>query len=171
MLFLCLRFSFHQMNSRNTFLIHFDNFDEKEDISLEKNIFYHNGVLVNQPRRNAVGLIKLSGIKKSCNPCCKNVKSHLKLHMVPHLQCKFCSYQLRTLVDKNFWDKVRNICGKICSDALGLKYRHKKVHNSDWVCDDCDIKLNQTVSGVKWSTILPLFIVRFFFENLSIHYA
>ena len=66
--------------------------------------------------------------------------------MVPHLQCKFCRYQLRTLVDKNFWDKVCNICGKICSDELSLKYWHKKVHNSDWACDDCDIKLNR-----KWN--------------------
>ena len=122
---------------------HPDNFDEKEDISVEKNIFFHNGILVKQPRRSAVDLLKFSGITKYCNPCCKNVKSHFKFHMVPHLQCKFCRYQL---VDKKFWEKVCSICGKICSDALSLKYWHKKIHNSDWACDDCDIKLNR-----KWN--------------------
>lgn len=126
---------------------HPENFDDKEDISVEKNIFHHNGVLVSQPRENAVEILKFSGIKRSCSSCCKDVKSHFKLHMVIHLQCKFCLYQLRTLFDKKFWEKVCNTCGKIFYNTSDRKlYWHKRIHKSDWSCDDCEIRLNR-----KWN--------------------
>jgi hypothetical protein len=68
-------------------ITHPENFDAIEDISVEKNIFYHNGILVSQHRQCALEVVKFSGIKKKCKPCCKNVESHFKFHMVIHLNC------------------------------------------------------------------------------------
>ena len=67
--------------------------------------------------------------------------------MVIHLHCKFCLYQLKTLFDKKFWEKVCNSCGKIISDTASRKmYWHKKIHSLDWSCEDCEIRLNR-----KWN--------------------
>ena len=125
---------------------HPDNFDEKEDISIQKNIFYHNLELQQQPRQNSTGEIKFSGIKKSCSLCRDNVKNHLKYHHVIHLNCKFCVHQMKTAVDKTFWDKVCNICGKTFPTIKSLKYWHKRTHSSDWKCHECDVDFNR-----KWT--------------------
>merc|ERR1719318_1089335 len=123
---------------------HPDNFAANEDISVDKNIFFHNGELVSEPRERTVEVLKFSGIKKACTPCCKDVLHHLKFHMVIHLQCKFCFYQLKTLFDKKFWEKVCSSCGKMISDTASRKmYWHKKIHGSDWSCQDCRIRLNR----------------------------
>ena len=58
------------------------NFDEGEDISMQKNIFYHNLKLEKQPRRNSTGHLKYAGIKKSCDLCRGNIKNHFKYHKV-----------------------------------------------------------------------------------------
>ena len=129
----------HQIN-------HPENFIEKEDISIEKNIFYHNLKLVDQPRSHSVGTIKFAGIKRACKVCRSNVKNHFKHHKVIHLQCKFCVHHMKTVLDKTFWEKVCNVCGKICSDIKSLKYWHKKTHTSDWNCDECDAHFTR-----KWT--------------------
>ena len=67
---------------------HPESFNEKKDVLVEKNVFYHNGVLVNEPRKYAVEKLKFAGIPKICISCCENVTTHFKLHMVIHLQCK-----------------------------------------------------------------------------------
>jgi uncharacterized C2H2 Zn-finger protein len=126
---------------------HPDNFAVKEDILIEKNIFYHNGVLEKEPRKNVLEALKFSGIKKKCKTCCRNVQSHLKFHKVIHLQCKFCLFQLKTMFDKKFWEKVCNSCGKIILDTSSRQmYWHKKIHSLDWSCEDCDLRLNR-----KWN--------------------
>ena len=92
-------------------------------------------------------VLKFSGIKKKCKPCYRNVRNQFKFHKVIHLQCKFCLYQLKTLFDKKFWDKVCNSCGKIIDDTSSRQmYWHKKIHSLDWSCEDCDIRLNR-----KWN--------------------
>ena len=100
---------------------HPENFNKKEDILVEKNIFYHNLKLVDQPRKHSTGQIMFAGIKKICKVCRLNVKNHFKHHKVIHLQCKYCLYQLKTAFDKNFWDKVCSTCGKIVSSIKKLK--------------------------------------------------
>ena len=90
---------------------HPTNYNEKEDVSVEKNIFYHNLELQNQPRKHSVDKFFFAGIKKSCEICCSTVKDHFKNHKVVHLNCQYCVFQLRTSIDRNFWDKVCNICG------------------------------------------------------------
>ena len=125
---------------------HPQNFSDKEDILVEKNLFYHNLKLEKKPRKFSTGSIKFAGIKKMCKLCSANVKNHFKHHKVPHLNCKFCVFQMRTMNDKTFWDKVCNLCGKICSNVNSLKYWHKRTHSSDWMCHDCDMDFNR-----KWN--------------------
>ena len=47
-----------QSQCQEHWISHPENFDGKEDISVEKNIFYHNRVLVSQPRQSAVEVVK-----------------------------------------------------------------------------------------------------------------
>lgn len=125
---------------------HPKNFDNKEDISVQKNIFYHNLELQDQPRRDSVENLTFAGIKKACDLCCLTVKDHFKHHKVVHLNCKYCIYQLRTSFDKKFWEKVCNICGKIFSNVESLEYWHKRTHTSDWKCYECDTEFSS-----KWN--------------------
>ena len=125
---------------------HPHNFNDKEDILVEKNLFYHNLKLEKEPRRFSTGSIKFAGIKKMCKLCRANIHNHFKHHKVPHLNCKLCVYQMKTMTDKTFWDKVCNLCGKICSSEKSLKYWHKRTHSSDWMCQDCDMDFTR-----KWT--------------------
>ena len=122
---------------------HPHNFDDKEDVSVQKNMFYHNLKLKNQPRKHSAGQIKFSGVKKKCKICLDNVKNHFKHHNVVHLNCKFCEFQMKTAIDKQFWERVCSICGKIFSNIKNLQYWHKRTHNSDWICHECDINFNR----------------------------
>ena len=131
---------------------HPDNFDTDEDILVEKNVFFHNQKLVDQPRSCAVEIIKFAGIKKSCITCRRNVQNHFEKHMDYHLQCKFCLFQLATLEDVGFWRKVCNICGKIMS-SFSLKQMnwHKKVHEEteEFKCSLCDLVLKRKSTFVR----------------------
>ena len=123
---------------------HPETFNAKEDVMVEKNIFYHNEVLVKNPRIYFVEKLEFAGIPQKCITCCQNVETHLKEHKVIHLQCKFCLHQLRTAFDKKYWDKVCSICGKILPDiSTRQMYWHKKIHNRDWSCGDCGISFNR----------------------------
>ena len=125
---------------------HPENFDENEDINVQKNIYYHNLELEKQPRKNSTGDLKFAGIKKTCNMCRDNIKDHLKNHHIIHLNCKFCNHQIKSAFDNTFWDKVCNVCGKSFPDSKSLKHWHKRTHSSDWKCDDCDFDFNR-----KWT--------------------
>ena len=113
---------------------------------MEKHLFYHNLKLEKEPWKFSTGSIKFAGIKKMCNLCRANIHNHFKHHKVPHLNCKLCVYQMKTMTDKTFWDKVCNLCGKICSSEKSLKYWHKRTHSSDWMCQDCDMDFTR-----KWT--------------------
>ena len=116
------------------------NFDEDEDILVEKNIFFHNQKLVDQPRSHAVDVIKLTGIKRSCLKCRRDVHDHFQKHLDFHLQCKLCLFQLLSLDDSEFWQKVCNICGKKIVPFSSQKMkRHKKAHEETEVieCNVC----------------------------------
>ena len=125
---------------------HPKNFDESEDISVDKNVFYHNLELVVDPRSHSVGKIHFAGIKKSCQNCRSNVENHFRYHKVIHMQCKFCIYQMQSAIDNRFWEKVCEVCGKIFPNEKSLKLWHRKLHNSTWKCDECDTEFNR-----KWN--------------------
>ena len=124
---------------------HPKNFQDQEDISVQKNIFYHNLELEKEPRKHSTENLTFAGVKKSCTVCCSTLTDHFRHHKVVHLNCKYCAYQLRTSFDKKFWDKVCNVCGKVFSCVESLEYWHKRDHTSDWKCHECDINFTR-----KW---------------------
>ena len=104
------------------------------------------GELVEQPRNQAVEVVKFPGINRSCLECRKNVYDHFRNHLVFHLQCKFCSFQLASLEDNQFWEKVWIVCGKVFSTNEPKKINwHAKVHedNEDFKCNKCDSKFKR----------------------------
>ena len=125
-------------------IMHPENLDNKEDIVVEKNIFYHNKKLVDQPRNYFAGKIEFAGIKIKCNPYRLNVRNHFKFHMVIHLQCKYCVYQLKTAFVKT---SGINTCWKIFLNINSRHmYWHKRMHTADWTCDECDVEFTR-----KWT--------------------
>ena len=125
---------------------HPKNFDKSEDIAVDKNVFYHNLELVSDPRRHSVQKIHFAGIRKTCITCRSNVANHFRYHKIIHMQCKFCVYQMQTAIDKKFWDKVCEFCGKVFSKEQSLNHWHRKLHTSNWQCDECDAEFNR-----KWN--------------------
>lgn len=125
---------------------HPKNFNDKEDLLVHKNIFYHNLELEEKPRRHSAENIIFAGVKKSCTLCCSTIKDHFKHHKIVHLNCKYCAYQLRTSFDEKFWDKVCHVCGKIFSSIESLEHWHRRSHTSDWNCYECDISFTR-----KWT--------------------
>ena len=117
---------------------HPKNFKKQEDVVINKNIFYHNLELTDQPRKHTTDKLVFAGIKKNCDVCRKNVQNHFKHHMVNHTQCRFCIYQMKTAVDTSYWEKVCNICGKFFDDEKKLRYWHRQIHTSSWKCELCE---------------------------------
>ena len=129
---------------------HPENFNMEEDIFVEKNIFFHNKQLMDQPRNYAVDIIRFAGIQKNCQKCKEDVYDHFRNHLDIHSLCKFCSYQLATLNDSRFWEKVCNKCGKIMTSQKSLNW-HKKIHNpiSDQQCPYCEVKLRRKFTFIR----------------------
>ena len=123
---------------------HPDNFNREEDIFVEKNLFFHNGELVDQPRNHTLEKIKFAGIKKKCIPCRENIYDHFKNHLDIHPCCKFCSFQLATLKDSRYWEKVCNTCGKVFDRKKSLNW-HKKIHidSNSYECNLCHAVLRR----------------------------
>ena len=128
---------------------HPENFNGDEDICVEKNLYFHNKELVDQPRSYAVDIIKLAGIKKSCDICRKNVQNHFEKHMEFHLQCKFCLFQLVSMDDPCFWKRVCNFCGRVMSSFSKKRMNwHKKIHEGfegfeEFSCPLCGLELKR----------------------------
>ena len=101
---------------------HPENFDIDVDILVEKNIFYHNQMLVDQPRSVAVDIIKFAGIKKSCKTCRSNIQNHFEKHMVFQMQC-----------NREFWGKVCNFCCKLMSSLSPKQIKWHKNLNVQFV--------------------------------------
>jgi hypothetical protein len=132
---------------------HPENFDETKDLEVKVHNYLDmnndeegRGKLgwkrVNNPPRtkgNLQEVLKLSGLKKHCEKCRKDVKDHIMNHRVLHSQCKVCHFRSRTLIDSQFWDKTCNVCKKYFP-KIEKKHMetHKKGHNSDIHCGKCN---------------------------------
>ena len=106
------------------------------DIEIEKNLLFHNDEVKIDGRNYKTGSVKYSGLKIVCRNCKKNTLDHLNNHLSPHLQCKHCVYELKTVEDKLYWKKVCHICGKVFSSEH-LKTRHVRRH--DFPGQECHI--------------------------------
>ena len=88
---------------------------------------------------------------RGCDTKCKeDAYDHFRNHLDIHSLCKFCSYQLATLNDSRFWEKVCNKCGKIMTSQKSLNW-HKKIHNpiSDQQCPYCEVKLRRKFTFIR----------------------
>ena len=119
---------------------HIENFNEDEDIEVHLNIFFHENHLIKNARNYKYKTIKYSGLKVCCKKCRRNTADHLINHLTPHMQCKHCIYELKTMVDKDFWRKVCNICGKVFENKSARLLHEKRYNVPEQVCDICEIK-------------------------------
>ena len=109
-------------------LDHPNNFNKDEDIEIEKNVLFHNGEVKRDGRNYHFKTTKYAGLKVFCYKCRKNTKEHLGEHLSPHMQCKHCLYEMRTMEDISFWNRVCEICGKIFDNGV-LMIEHKNRHD------------------------------------------
>ena len=123
-------------------LDHPENFNSKEDIIVKKKILFHNDELKIYGRNYSFKTVKYAGLKLPCKKCKKNTKEHLNEHLTPHMQCKHCIYEMKTLKELSFWRRVCAICGKILNDETA-KMQHQKKHEVEVPeCDVCDEKFS-----------------------------
>ena len=55
-----------QLQCHLHWVTHPENFEDDLDIYVEKNVFFHSGEVIQQPRSQAVGVVKFAGIRRSC---------------------------------------------------------------------------------------------------------
>ena len=119
---------------------HVENFNEDEDIKVDLNIFFHKNHLIKKGRNYKYKTIKYSGLKVRCKQCRRNTNDHLTNHLTPHMQCKHCIYEMKTMIDHDFWGKVCNICGKVFDSKAARQLHAKRYDVPEQVCELCDMK-------------------------------
>ena len=117
-------------------IYHPENFKIDEDIQVDKKIIFHNNQIQKYGRNYTYKSVRYSGLKLSCKRCKKNTNEHLNKHLTPHIQCKHCQYEMKTMANKLFWDKVCTICGKMFETKV-LRNIHGRKH--DFPEQECEI--------------------------------
>ena len=119
---------------------HVENFDETEDIKVDFKLLFHKNQLIKNGRNYIWKTVKYSGLKLACMKCRRNTHEHLSKHLTPHMQCKHCIYEMKTMVEKDFWGRVCNVCGKVF-DSRSAKTLHTNRYNvSEQVCEVCEMR-------------------------------
>ena len=127
------------VNCQEHWLDHPKNFETDTDIKVDHHKIYCDGEVREHGRNELYMTTLYPGLKRSCRNCIKNVKDHLSEHLVPHLQCKLCLYDLKTSGDSQFWEKVCHICGKVF-ESENEKAQHVSRHEvSGYTCDICTL--------------------------------
>ena len=117
---------------------HPDNFNKNEDIQVKKNVLFHNNAIFKHGQIYHLNSIQYAGLKISCQKCKDDCKEHFVNHLSPHLQCKHCLHELKTMGDNEFWEKVCSICGKEFK-SISAKKEHVARHAvSSQMCNLCD---------------------------------
>ena len=119
---------------------HIENFNVDEDIRIDLKIFYHKNELKANGRNYTFKSLKYSGLKKSCRKCRKNTNDHLSNHLTPHMQCKHCIFEMKTMVNENFWETVCNVCGKVFETKLARNLHARRYNVPEQVCEVCETK-------------------------------
>ena len=95
----------------------------------------------NPPRRkgNLQETLKLSGLKRICAQCRRDVNDHIRNHHILHSQCKICDIRSKTLIDEHFWEKTCPECKMYFPNIEKREMRrHVKGHDMDFTCASCD---------------------------------
>jgi hypothetical protein len=119
---------------------HIENFNENEDIRIDLKVFFHKNELKRHGRNYTHKSLKYSGLKVSCKTCRRNTNDHLSNHLTPHMQCKHCIFEMKTMVNENFWETVCNVCGKVFETRCARHLHAKRYDVPEKVCEICDIK-------------------------------
>ena len=67
------------------------------------------------------------------------MQEHVSEHLVLHMQCKLCLYELKTRDEPNFWKKVCSICGKVSESEVKNALHLKRHEESGHICDVCNL--------------------------------
>ena len=119
---------------------HPENFNTAEDIQVERNILFHNKKVNKEGRNYRFRIIKYAGLKIVCKKCRNNTKEHLNEHLTPHMQCKHCLYELKTMKEVSFWRRVCKVCGKVFDDEVSTVQHEKRHEITVPECEMCGEK-------------------------------
>jgi hypothetical protein len=119
---------------------HPGNFNIKEDIHIQLNILFHNNELKKDGRNCRFKTVIYAELKIICKKCRKNTKEQLSDHLTPHMQCKHCIYEMKTIQETSFWDRVCRVFGRILDNETA-KVEHQRKHDVEVPhCEVCDDK-------------------------------
>ena len=111
-----------------------------------------------------------AGIPLSCVSCTRDVEEHQLLHLVWHVRCRFCRFEMRPFEQKSVVSMedfktaeniLRSIDGKTCSfclvqshDSYARKKHEERVHRNEagkYKCDQCH-KTFSNENALKYHT-------------------
>jgi hypothetical protein len=98
-----------------------------------------------------------AGIPKSCESCSQDLLEHQVLHLVFHMRCRFCRFEMRPLIEGNVISlddykemdevlkerdaKTCSVCLRISDDKLAREKHESVVHMKEtqkFKCDQCE---------------------------------
>ena len=123
-------------------ITHIENFDETEDIKVNLKLIFHKNQLIINGRNYTWKTMKYSGLKMACKKCRRNTHEHLDKHLTPHMQCKHCSYEMKTMIEKDFWERVCNVCGKVFDSRSARNLHANRYNVSEQVCEVCAMRFS-----------------------------
>ena len=106
---------------------HPDNFDSDQDIEVQKKLLFHNSSILAHGQNYHLKTVKYAGLKISCKNCKSDSKNHFVHHLTPHVQCKHCLHELKTMKEETYWQRVCSICGKEFK-SISAKKEHRARH-------------------------------------------
>ena len=121
---------------------HVENFEDSEDIKVDLKLLFHKDKLIINGRNYTWKTIKYAGLKLVCKKCRRNTNDHLNNHLTPHMQCKHCSYEMKTLTELNFWGSVCNICGKVFDSRSARNLHSRRYNVPEQVCEICEMRFS-----------------------------
>ena len=119
---------------------HPENFNKAEDINIEKKVLFHSSKLLKNGRNYNYQSVKFAGLKVDCKNCRENTIDHLNNHLTFHMQCKHCIYEGSSMFDKDFWNKVCSVCGKLFNTVNARMLHMKRYNVPIQKCDLCQVE-------------------------------
>ena len=144
---------------------HIDNFDDNEDIKVDIKLIFHKKKLIVNGRNYTLKTVKYSGLKMACKKCKRNTSEHLNKHLTPHMQCKHCMFEMKTMTETEFWERVCNVCGKIFESRSARKLHSNRYNVSEQVCEICAMRFSSKFNLSRHMTEQHAAMKNFEFSN------